>query len=225
VFDDTVKEKSLSVMEGDSVTLCTDVTKVQRNDQILWMYSINNSDTRIAEIYKQVISIYDNNEIFRDRLQMDYHSGSLTITNIRTEHSGLYKLTVIGGGVIYKSFTVTVHETFPVHEASPGPEFTPVAPEAVASTAESPEEAASTAEPPEVVAPTFKLSACPAVAKEAIHELSACPAMAKEAVPELSACPVTAKEAIHKLSACPAMTMEAVHELSACPVTGQGGHP
>uniref|UniRef100_A0A8C1YJM7 Ig-like domain-containing protein n=1 Tax=Cyprinus carpio TaxID=7962 RepID=A0A8C1YJM7_CYPCA len=114
VFDDTVKEKSLSVMEGDSVTLCTDVTKIQRNDQILWMYSINNSDTRIAEIYKQVISIYDNNEIFRDRLQMDYHSGSLTITNIRTEHSGLYKLTVIGGGVIYKSFTVTVHAHLPI---------------------------------------------------------------------------------------------------------------
>ncbi|XP_052445202.1 SLAM family member 9 [Carassius gibelio] len=114
MFDDKEKKKSLSVMEGDSVTLCTDVTKIQKNDLILWMYSINNSDTRIAEMYKQVISIYDNNEIFRNRLQMDYHSGSLTITNIRTEHSGLYKLTVIGGGVIYKSFTVNVHAHLPI---------------------------------------------------------------------------------------------------------------
>ncbi len=110
VFDVKTDEiKLLSVMEGDSVTLNTDVTEVQKNDHILWMFQMNNSDTRIAEIHKQNIDMYDSNEIFRDRLQMDSRTGSLTIRNIRTEHSGLYKLTIIKGGVTYRSFSVAVY--------------------------------------------------------------------------------------------------------------------
>ncbi len=78
--------KSVSVTEGDSVTLNTDVTEVQRDDLILWMFNINNSDTRIAEIHRQNIYIDDSTLIFGDRLQMDSRTGSLTIRNIRTEH-------------------------------------------------------------------------------------------------------------------------------------------
>ncbi len=74
-------------MEGDSVSLNTDLTEVQKNDQILWMFQINNSDTRIAEIHKQNIDMYDSNEIFGDRLQMDSRTGSLTIRNTRSEHT------------------------------------------------------------------------------------------------------------------------------------------
>ncbi len=110
VFDVKTDEiKLLSVMEGDSVTLNTDVTEVQKNDHILWMFQINNSDTRIAEIHKQIIDMYDSNEIFRDRLQMDSRTGSLTIRNTRSEHTGLYKLTIIKGGVTYRSFSVAVY--------------------------------------------------------------------------------------------------------------------
>ncbi len=78
-------------VSGDSVTLNTDVTEVQRNDLILWMFNINNSDTRIAEIHRKNIYIDDSTVIFGDRLQMDSRTGSLTIRNIRTEHFGLYK--------------------------------------------------------------------------------------------------------------------------------------
>uniref|UniRef100_A0A672KMD3 Immunoglobulin domain-containing protein n=1 Tax=Sinocyclocheilus grahami TaxID=75366 RepID=A0A672KMD3_SINGR len=102
----------ISVMEGDSVTLNTDVTEIQRDDQILWMFKLQNSETRIAEIYKQIISIYDNkenNERFRDKLLMDNQTGSLTIRNIRSEHTGLYELTVISGKTSLKSFSVTVY--------------------------------------------------------------------------------------------------------------------
>uniref|UniRef100_A0A8C2C3R2 Ig-like domain-containing protein n=1 Tax=Cyprinus carpio TaxID=7962 RepID=A0A8C2C3R2_CYPCA len=114
VIGDTDEVKSVSVTEGDSVSLNTGVSEVQRNDQILWMFNINNSDTRIAEIHKQVIDMYDSNKIFGDRLQMDSRTGSLIIRNIRTEHSGLYKLTIIKAGVTYKSFSVAVYAPLPI---------------------------------------------------------------------------------------------------------------
>ncbi len=111
VYTDETYEM-ISVMEGDSVTLNTDVTELQRDDQILWMFKLQNSENRIAEVYKQIISIYDykeNNERFRDRLQIDEQTGSLTITNINKLHSGLYKVQMINGGVKYKSFSIAVY--------------------------------------------------------------------------------------------------------------------
>ncbi|XP_016326150.1 SLAM family member 5-like isoform X2 [Sinocyclocheilus anshuiensis] len=114
VFDVKTDEVKLSVMEGDSVTLNTDVTEVQKNDLILWLFQINNSDTRIAEIHKQVFDMYESNKTFGDRLHMDSRTGALTIRNIRTEHSGLYKLTIIKGGVTYKSFSVAVYAPLPI---------------------------------------------------------------------------------------------------------------
>ncbi|KTF91432.1 hypothetical protein cypCar_00044825 [Cyprinus carpio] len=108
-------ETVISVMEGDSVTLNTDVTELQRDDQILWTFRLNSSENRIAEIYKQIVSIYDNkenNERFRDRLKIDEQTGSLTITNINKLHSGLYKLQIINGGVKHKSFSIAVYGVF-----------------------------------------------------------------------------------------------------------------
>ncbi|XP_043078651.1 uncharacterized protein LOC122327385 isoform X3 [Puntigrus tetrazona] len=112
VLGDADEEKS--VTEGDSVTLKTGVSEVQSNYQILWMFNVNNSDARIAEIYRQNIHIEDSTHIFGDRLQMDRQTGSLTIRNIRTQHSGLYKLTIIKGGVTYKSFSVAVYAPLPI---------------------------------------------------------------------------------------------------------------
>ncbi|XP_058617527.1 SLAM family member 5-like [Onychostoma macrolepis] len=103
-------------MEGDSVTLNTDVTELQRDDHILWSFRFNSSETRIAEIYKQIISIYDigENERFRDRLQIDNQTGSLTITNINKLHSGLYKLQIISRVIKHMSFSTAVYGILPV---------------------------------------------------------------------------------------------------------------
>ncbi|XP_067271123.1 CD48 antigen-like [Pseudorasbora parva] len=114
VFADTDAVKSVSVTEGDSVTLNSDVTEVKRDYHILWVFKVDNSETRIAEIHKQIINTYNSNETFRYRLQMDSQTGSLTIRNIRSEHTGLYKLTVISNTRIsYKSFNVTVYAPLP----------------------------------------------------------------------------------------------------------------
>nr|XP_055073028.1 uncharacterized protein LOC129452991 [Misgurnus anguillicaudatus] len=95
VFGDKVK--SVSVMEGDSVTLQSYITKLQRDDLILWRFGATNS--LIATINKEAnkISIFDDvlDGRFRDRLQVNNQTGDLIITNITTQHTGLY-ITISG---------------------------------------------------------------------------------------------------------------------------------
>ncbi|XP_052446791.1 SLAM family member 9-like [Carassius gibelio] len=114
VFGDTDEVKSVSVLEGDSVSLNTDVTEIQTDDQILWMFGPK--ETRIAEIHRQNLYIDATNTIFEKRLQIDNQTGSLTVRNIRSEHSGLYKLTIINKerGTSYKRFNVSVYAALPV---------------------------------------------------------------------------------------------------------------
>ncbi|XP_039547183.1 SLAM family member 9-like [Pimephales promelas] len=107
---DTDGVNLISVTEGDSVILNTDLTGIQNNN-ILWMFGPQ--ETRIAEIFRWTINMFDSIETFGDRLQMDSQTGSLTIRNIRTEHTGLYKLLISSSGkgisLSYKRFSVTVY--------------------------------------------------------------------------------------------------------------------
>ncbi|XP_059426054.1 transmembrane and immunoglobulin domain-containing protein 1-like isoform X2 [Carassius carassius] len=83
VFAGLDEVKSVSVLEGDSVTLDSGFTEMMDDDMILW----------------------------RDRLKLDYQTGSLIITNTRTEHTGLYQLQI---NSVSKSFSLTVHARLPV---------------------------------------------------------------------------------------------------------------
>lgn len=104
----TDKLETISVMEGDSVALSTDVTKILRDDQILWRFGPKNA--RIAENYKQNPPLYDNNGRFKDRLKLNLQTGSLTITNMNIADSENYKLTIISRtGTSYKTFRVSVY--------------------------------------------------------------------------------------------------------------------
>ncbi|XP_073717872.1 uncharacterized protein [Misgurnus anguillicaudatus] len=99
-----------SVMEGDSVTLHTDITQIERLDQIVWMFG--HQTNRIAEIIirDQMNSVIVSEDgIFKDHLQMNSQTGSLTITNIRSTHNGLYKLQIIRDKISSTSFTVIVY--------------------------------------------------------------------------------------------------------------------
>jgi len=101
----------VSVMEGDSVTLNTDLTEIRERDDILWKYGAENS--LIAKIKKrqQIFSTYDNvpDGRFRDRLKLDDQTGSLTITHTTTEHTGVYKLDMSGQKLTSKTFNVSVY--------------------------------------------------------------------------------------------------------------------
>ncbi|KAF4097491.1 hypothetical protein G5714_021499 [Onychostoma macrolepis] len=102
--------KTVSVMEGDSVTLNTDV-EVQTEDHILWTFEPQS--IQIAEIIKrdQLHFVFVSNDgIFRDKLHMDNQTGSLTIRNIRSEHSGLYQMQISSSKVLLKRFNVTLYD-------------------------------------------------------------------------------------------------------------------
>ncbi|XDV24097.1 hypothetical protein PO909_028362, partial [Leuciscus waleckii] len=108
VFAGTDAVKSVSVMEGDSVTLNTGVTEMMDDDLILWRFG--NENTLIVKINVQddSMTVYDDvlDGRFRDRLKLDDQTGSLTITNTRTEHAGVYQLQT---NSVRKSFNLTVY--------------------------------------------------------------------------------------------------------------------
>ncbi len=83
------------MMEGESVTLNTDLTEIHEGDDILWKYGAEKP--LIAKI-KRAYGIFSTFDVpdgrFRDRLKLDDQTGSLTITNITTEHAGLFKVKI-----------------------------------------------------------------------------------------------------------------------------------
>ncbi|XP_051977491.1 natural killer cell receptor 2B4-like [Xyrauchen texanus] len=97
-----------TVLEGDSVSLHTNITEIQRDDQILWRFGPENPDTVIAEIIKRadLTRIYEYDGRFKDSLQLNNQTGSLTIRNITITHTGLYQLMIINGKVFYTSFRI-----------------------------------------------------------------------------------------------------------------------
>uniref|UniRef100_A0A8C1L1W5 Ig-like domain-containing protein n=1 Tax=Cyprinus carpio TaxID=7962 RepID=A0A8C1L1W5_CYPCA len=107
--------ESVSVMEGDSVTLKTNVTEVQQADDILWRFGSNNSYIARIKKQQQIFSTFDGPDgRFRDRLKLDNKTGFLTITNITTQHAGLYKVEMSGVKLSSKTFNVSVYARLPV---------------------------------------------------------------------------------------------------------------
>ncbi|KAI2646548.1 60 kDa chaperonin [Labeo rohita] len=83
----------MSMMEGDSVTLYSDVTK-QQHDKMLWYFN-NTLIVLISGEPSKSCVYYGEGWMFRDRLKVDYATGSLTIKNIRPKHSGRYEANFI----------------------------------------------------------------------------------------------------------------------------------
>uniref|UniRef100_A0A9J8AYG6 Immunoglobulin domain-containing protein n=2 Tax=Cyprinus carpio carpio TaxID=630221 RepID=A0A9J8AYG6_CYPCA len=110
------KVKSVSVLEGDSVTLQTGLADTLRYDEIQWRYGQQKSSG--AEI-NRTAGIFNTSDVlderFRGRLQLDKQTGSLTIKNMRTRHSGLYEVEISSTSSRYtrhykQSFNVTVSD-------------------------------------------------------------------------------------------------------------------
>uniref|UniRef100_A0A673JU69 Immunoglobulin domain-containing protein n=1 Tax=Sinocyclocheilus rhinocerous TaxID=307959 RepID=A0A673JU69_9TELE len=102
---DGVFSESVSVTEGDSVTLHTDLTEIQKNDVIQWRFKT----TLIAQFntVNTKISTYDlPNVRFKDRVELNLQTGSLTITNITNKHAGDYEVSNLN--TLKRSFIVSV---------------------------------------------------------------------------------------------------------------------
>ncbi|KAK7126476.1 hypothetical protein R3I94_017831 [Phoxinus phoxinus] len=102
VFGDAETVETVSVIEGYSVTLHTDVTEIRRDDAIEWRLN----DYRIAKISGDSIST---DGAYDDRLQLDKQTGDLKITSIKTTDSGEYILKIRNTrGSPEKTFSVSV---------------------------------------------------------------------------------------------------------------------
>ncbi|XP_016117979.1 uncharacterized protein [Sinocyclocheilus grahami] len=108
VVGETGGVKSVSVMEGDSVTLQNNVTEIQRDDLIVWRFGDKGVLLAKIDVETNETSLNDADERFKDRLQLD-QTGSLIIKNTRTEHTGLYELQ-IRGRESSQQFLVSVSE-------------------------------------------------------------------------------------------------------------------
>ncbi|XP_058618085.1 SLAM family member 9-like [Onychostoma macrolepis] len=108
VFADTDAVESVSVLEGDSVALNSGFTEMMDDDVILWRFGAENTLIAQINVLAGSITVYKDvlDGRFRDRLKLDDQTGSLIITNTRTEHTGLYKLQT---NRVSKSFSLTVY--------------------------------------------------------------------------------------------------------------------
>uniref|UniRef100_A0A9J7YHK5 Ig-like domain-containing protein n=1 Tax=Cyprinus carpio carpio TaxID=630221 RepID=A0A9J7YHK5_CYPCA len=111
--------ESVSVTEGDSVTLHTDLTEIHEDDDILWKFGAE--DSLIAEINRgdQIFSTFKGADgRFKDRLKLDKQTGSLTITDITTELAGVYELQISGDMLSSKTISVSVYAHLPTPNIS-----------------------------------------------------------------------------------------------------------
>ncbi|XP_026105567.1 uncharacterized protein LOC113077376 isoform X1 [Carassius auratus] len=102
-------DETVSVMEGDSVTLHTNLTEVLNDDTILWLFG--SKDSIISQITRKsdLTSFYvTEDERFRGRLQVDQQTGTLTIRKTRIKHAGQYKLSISRRQTTIKIFNVAV---------------------------------------------------------------------------------------------------------------------
>lgn len=83
--------KTKEVTAGDSVTLHTGITELQRYDKILWSFGPRGSDIARINVQTKETSFGDD-ERFRERLHLNSETGDLTIRDVKITHSGDYHL-------------------------------------------------------------------------------------------------------------------------------------
>lgn len=91
----TDEMKSVLVMEGETVTLNSE-TILQTDDKIRWMFGVK--CTVIAETKggtKSTFTCHGPDGRFKDRLDVDYENGFMTIADLRFEDGGRYEEEII----------------------------------------------------------------------------------------------------------------------------------
>ena len=104
---------TVSVCEGQTVTLLNKMSKEPRDVQLLWTFQsagldqFETHDVVLIHIIEGQM-VKNDTQSFRGRLQVDKGTGSLPIRNLSCADSGLYQLQVINGKVSSHQFNLTV---------------------------------------------------------------------------------------------------------------------
>ncbi|XP_048038334.1 uncharacterized protein LOC125263365 [Megalobrama amblycephala] len=121
LIDDDRKDqmKKIKVKQGETITLKSGVTDIQRDDLLRWKYAdyrVSDSTTLFTVI--AVCNKRKNRFItkdgpggkFKDRLTLDHQTGNLTIKNMRVKDSGHFKLVISSNtNPLTKTIKVNVH--------------------------------------------------------------------------------------------------------------------
>uniref|UniRef100_A0A9J7XFN2 Ig-like domain-containing protein n=1 Tax=Cyprinus carpio carpio TaxID=630221 RepID=A0A9J7XFN2_CYPCA len=95
--------KKIQAKQGQTITLNTGVTKIQRDDQLRWKYAdsrVTDSTTsfRVIAVGKEKTNKFSVNNgpgrKFKDRLELDHQTGNLTIKNIEVTDTGHFKVEI-----------------------------------------------------------------------------------------------------------------------------------
>ncbi|XP_076026830.1 CD48 antigen-like [Genypterus blacodes] len=105
-------EAKLKAREGRDVTLDTRENGHQRDDHVVWSFGPHSPNMRLASRSSKGLKM-DFIERFRDRLQLDSQTGSLTITDLNISDSGVYQFQTIGNKIISQSFHLAVYSSVP----------------------------------------------------------------------------------------------------------------
>ncbi|XP_026121111.1 SLAM family member 9-like [Carassius auratus] len=112
VFADSNAVKSVSVTEGDSVTLNPDLSVKQSDNLIMWNFN-RHLIAKITTNHTSIINYVPDGR-FRDRLKLDSQTRSLTISDITTQHAGVYQVTISSKIKSVYRFNVNVYARLPV---------------------------------------------------------------------------------------------------------------
>ena len=102
--------KRITAKEGNTVTLQPEVHALEIDAQILWSFNQNSKDSKIvnSQVFKGDINTEYSGRL-KDRLLLDRNTGSLTIRNITTRESGIYRLQIISERISSWHFNCTVY--------------------------------------------------------------------------------------------------------------------
>lgn len=103
-------ELKLKAKEGTAITLDIRGNGHQREDQKLWTFGSDSPNIRIASWSGKELKT-DYAEQFRDRLQLDNQTGSLTITDLTVTDSGVYQFQTFGSKILSLNFLLTVYSS------------------------------------------------------------------------------------------------------------------
>ncbi|KAG7458535.1 hypothetical protein MATL_G00221430 [Megalops atlanticus] len=103
------KVKTEKKREGETVTLHFNITELQTDAVIVWLFGPVSPDVMIARLLIAENTVKYPSERFRDRLQVDKETGSLTISNLNTNDSGVYQLEAINAVVFRQKFNLSVY--------------------------------------------------------------------------------------------------------------------
>ncbi|XP_056614735.1 uncharacterized protein LOC130429911 [Triplophysa dalaica] len=100
--------KTVSVTEGDPAYLMMEDVDTQRYDLIVWRFG-DDGILILKGDREDNKTTFTHDEIYEDRLELNYQTGSLTITDARITDTGLYKVKISGDRrAEYLRFILTV---------------------------------------------------------------------------------------------------------------------